>query len=193
MLFRSVYTYFNSGGQGHLMPVAVDPKSSRLSVSVRHGDGSITVECHRVPQAAQPSATRPWIGPRATRGPMSWSAGTQRSLPGKHLAGALILPGPGACHSPGPCRGAYSAEACLLVFLASSSCQGLVLTGQSRAWYGLPGKLLLPGSCLLSLNTLFLDGSKGILGGSWHSPSKPLPWGAATARAQVRGTRVPLI
>ena len=98
-----VYTYFNSGGQGHLMPVAVDPKSSRLSVSVCHGDGSITVECHRVPQAAQPSATRPWIGPRATRGPMSWSAGTQRS------------------------RGAHSAEA------MSSS---------------LPGKLLLPGSCV---------------------------------------------
>src|SRR6187399_3051886 len=109
------------------MPVAVDPKSSRLSVSARHGDGFIAVECHRVPQAAQPSATRPWIGPRATRGPMSWSVDTQRSLPGKHLAGALTLPGPGACRSPGPCRGAYGAEA-----LSSS----------------LPGKLLLPGSCV---------------------------------------------
>ena len=78
------------------MPVAVDPKSSRLRVSVRHGDGFTTVECHRVPQAAQPSATRPWLGPRATRGPMSWSAGTQHNSPGKHLAGVLILPGPGA-------------------------------------------------------------------------------------------------
>ena len=29
------------------------------------------------------------------------------------------------------------------------------------ALVGLPGKLLLPGPCLLSLNTLFLNGSKG--------------------------------
>ena len=87
------------------MPVTVDPKSSRLSISVRHGDGFITVVCHRVPQAAQPSATRPWLDLRATRGPMSWSAGTQRGLPGKRLAGALILPGPGTCRSPGPLPG----------------------------------------------------------------------------------------
>ena len=87
------------------MPVAVDPKSSRRCVSVCHGDGSTAVECHRVPQAAQPSATRPWSGPRATRGPMSWSAGTQRTSPGKHLAGDLDLAGPGSLPLPEPLPG----------------------------------------------------------------------------------------
>ena len=87
------------------MPVAVDPKSSRRCVSVCHGDGSSAVECHRVPQAAQPSATRPWSGPRATRGPMSWSVGTQRTSPGKHLAGDLDLAGPGSLPLPEPLPG----------------------------------------------------------------------------------------
>ena len=68
--------------------------------------------------------------------------------------------------------------------------------GASRQvpWYalsGLPSKLLLPGSCLFSLYTC-----------SWMAPREPwrvlafarqaLPRGAATTRAQVRGTRVPL-
>ena len=118
------------------MPVAVAPKSVRPCFSVRHGGSLITVACHRVPQAAQPSATRPWKGPRATRGLMSWSAGTQRTSPGKHLAGHLPRQAPCRGSRPcrarklaaprAPCRGAYSAEA-----LSS----------------GLPGKLLSPGSC----------------------------------------------
>src|SRR4051812_38811450 len=103
-----VATYFDSGGQEHLMPVAVDPKSARPCVSVCHGDGFIIVECHRVPQAAQPPATCPWNGPSATRGSMSWSAGTQHGSPrqvpcrGLDLAGPGSLPGPEACRSPGP-------------------------------------------------------------------------------------------
>ena len=115
-----VATYFDSGGQEHLMPVAVDPKSARPCVSVCHGGSFVTVECHRVPQAAQPSATRPWIGPRATRGPMSWSAGTQRG------------------------------------FSRQAPCRGLDLAGAHDAprhifksvFFGLPGKLLLPGPCV---------------------------------------------
>src|SRR3954465_8320150 len=105
---RQVATYFDSGGQEHLMPVAVDPKSARPCVSVCHGDGFTIVECHRVPQAAQPPATRPWNGPSATRGSMSWSAGTQHSFPrqvpcrGLDLAGPGNLPGSEACRSSGP-------------------------------------------------------------------------------------------
>ena len=38
---------------------------------------------------------------------------------------------------------------------------------------GLPGKLLLPGPCLLGLNTLFLTGSKRNHGGPRRSPGKP--------------------
>ena len=87
------------------MPVAVDPKSVRSCFSVRHGGSLVTVACHRVPQAAQPSATRPWKGPRATRGPMSWSAGTQRTSPSKHLAGDLDLAGPGSLPLPEPLPG----------------------------------------------------------------------------------------
>src|SRR3954466_5128835 len=98
----------NTGGQEHLMPVAVDPKSACHCVSVCHGDGFAAMECHRVPQAAQPSATRPWNAPSATRGPMGWSAGTQHSSPrqvpcrGLDLAGPGNLPGSEACRSPGP-------------------------------------------------------------------------------------------
>ena len=61
----------------------------------------------------------PGRAPRATRGQMSWSAGTQRNSPrqapcrGLDLAGPGSLPGSEACRSPGPRRDAYSAEACL--------------------------------------------------------------------------------
>ena len=117
------------------MPVAVtanSAKSVRQGVSVRHDGGLVIAARHRVPQAAQPSATRPWISPRATRGPMSWSAGTQRNLPGKHLAGDLDLAGPGSLPLPGPLAGARIApRRCILVFLANSSCQGLVSVEQS--------------------------------------------------------------
>ena len=60
--------------------------------------------------------------------------GTLVGLPGK-----LLLPGP-----------------CCLVGARGASRQV-----PWSALVGLPGKLLLPGPCLLSLNTLFLNGSKG--------------------------------
>ena len=55
------------------------------------------------------------------------------------LPGKILLPGP-----------------CCLVGTRSASRQV-----PWSALVGLPGKLLLPGPCLLSLNTLFLNGSKG--------------------------------
>ena len=60
--------------------------------------------------------------------------GTLVGLPGK-----LLLPGP-----------------CCLAGARGASRQV-----PWSALVGLPGKLLLPGPCLLSLNTLFLNGSKG--------------------------------
>ena len=75
---------------------------------------------------------------------------------GKRLAAVVVLSRPGACRSSVLAR----------------------MRGASRqvpwdALVGLPGKLLLPGSCLLGLNTLFLNGSKGTNGGPWRSPGKP--------------------
>ena len=91
------------------------------------------------------------------------------------LAAVVVLSRPEACRSPGLAgtRGASRQVPC-------------------DALVGLPGKLLLLGPCLLGLNTLFLNGSKGTtedLGGTRQA----LPRGAATARAQVRDTRVPLL
>src|SRR3954469_9359605 len=156
------------------MPVAVDPKSARPCVSVCHGDGFTTEECHRVPQAAQPPATRPWNAPNATRGSMSWSAGTQHNSPrqvpcrGLDLAGPGNLPGSEACRSPGP-AGAHIAPRRVSSDVIFQSCKPLLsgsrvsevtsslerpsrqtpLAGVSMLWLGRPGKLLLPGSCLL--------------------------------------------
>src|SRR3954463_14039186 len=119
------------------MPVTVDPKSVCHCVSVCHGDGFATVQCHRVPHAAQPPATRPWNSPQRD----AWSDELERGHTAQ-LSPASALPGSRSCRArelvglwslsfPGPCRGAHSAEACLLrcdllVFLASLSCQGLV-------------------------------------------------------------------
>src|SRR3954468_8258552 len=139
------------------MPVAVDPKSACHCVSVCHGDCSTTAECHRVPQAAQPPATRPWNGPRTTRGPMSWSAGTQHNSPrqvpcrGLDLAGPGSLPGSEACRSPGP-AGAHIAPRrvfCGVVSSLARPSRQTPLAGVSMLWLGRPGKLLLPGPCLL--------------------------------------------
>src|SRR3954465_10408475 len=85
---RQVATYFDSGGQEHLMPVAVDPKSACHCVSVCHGDGSAAVECHRVPQVAQPSATRPWNAPQRD----AWSDELERGHTAQ-LSPASALPG----------------------------------------------------------------------------------------------------
>ena len=56
----------------------------------------------------------------------------------------------------------------------------------------LPGKLLLPGPCLFVLHTLFLNGFLMILERPSTAARQALPRDATTARAQVRGARVPL-
>src|SRR3954462_12532059 len=209
------------------MPVAVDPKSARPCVSVCHGDGFTIVECHRVPQAAQPPATRPWNGPSATRGSMSWSAGTQHSSPrqvpcrGLDLAGPGNLPGSEACRSPGP-AGAHIAPRRVSSDVIFQSCKPLLsgsrvsevtlslerpsrqtpLAGVLMLWLGRPGKLLLPGPCLLGPAS---SSCRGLVLNAWSSLGQKGPWRllalpwpalprrATTARAQVRGTRVPLL
>ena len=70
------------------MPVAVDPKSARPCFSVRHGGRLVTVACHRVPQAAQPSATRPWKGPKGD----AWADELERGHTAQ-ASPASILPG----------------------------------------------------------------------------------------------------
>ena len=89
--------------------------------------------CHRMPLAAQPPATYARNGPRATRWWVSWSVGCGVvACRGKRLAADVVLSRPGACRSPG-LAGTRSAS-------QRASRDALV---------GLPGKLLLTGSCLL--------------------------------------------
>src|SRR4051812_21996002 len=65
---------------------------------------------------------------------------------GKRLAAVVVLSRPGACRSP-----------------SLAGTHGASRQVPRDALVGLPGKLLLPGPCLLGLNTLFLNGSKGTM------------------------------
>ena len=86
------------------------------------------------------------------------------------------LVAPGSLSLTGPCRDAWCAAA------SSLRCLG---------WPSRQAPLAGALSSLLEYFVLeWLRGSHGV---SWRSPGKPLPRGAATARAQVRGTRVPLL
>ena len=93
------------------------------------------------------------------------------SLPGK-----ILLPGPG------------------LAFPAGSSCRGLGWPSRQAplagALVGLPGKLLLPG---LWFEYFVLEWSSREPRRVLAVTRQALPRGAATARAPVRGNRVPLL
>src|SRR3954469_20879603 len=125
---------------------------------------------------------------------------------GKRLAAAAVLSRPGACRSPGLAgtRGASQQVSCR----ALVGLPGKLLLPGSCASSGRPGKLLLPGPC--SLRAAFPASSScqglaswfkyfvlgwpkrdhgGFLAVTWQA----LPRGATTARAQVRGTKVPLL
>ena len=120
-----------------------------------HDGNLVSVACHRAPLAAQPLATRAWKGPRATRWWMRWSLGTEGPLAAASALPRLL-----------PCR--------VWKLVAHRALPGRRARHGKLSWYalsGLPGKLLLPGSCLLSLNTLFLDGSKGTLGDLGDHPA----------------------
>ena len=112
---------------------------------------------HRL--AAQPSATHAWKGPQGDMLVDALEHGHRvAACRGKHLAAVVVLLRSEACRSPGLAgmRGASRQVPC-------------------DALVGLPGKLLLPGPCLLDLNTLFLNGSKGAmeyLGGHPASPCR---------------------
>src|SRR4051812_47599403 len=153
---------------------------------------------------------------------MSWSAGTQHHSPrqapcrGLDLAGPGSLPSSEACRSPGP-AGAHIAPrrvscdvilslerpsrqaplagvsiSCLVYFVlewfymgsvvpASSSCRGLASLARQAPLAGGP-----------VLNVWSSLGQKG----PWKLlvlPWPALPRRATTARAQVRGTKVPLL
>src|SRR6187401_1056925 len=72
------------------MPIAVAQTVQKGAVggaTVRHDGYLVSTACHRVPLAAQLPATCVWKGPRATRGWMRWSAGTEWKL-----AAASALP-----------------------------------------------------------------------------------------------------
>ena len=80
-----------------------------------------------------------------------------------------------------------------LAFPASSSCRGLVSSRQdplAGAWVGLPGKLLLPGPWF---EYFVLEWSSREPRRVLAVTRQALPRDAATARAQVRDTRVPLL
>ena len=143
------------------MPVCVAQtvqKGTVRDATACHDGNLVSVACHRALLAAQPLATRAWKGPQGDTLVDVLERGYRVVVfRGKRLAAVVVLSRPEACRSPG---------------LAG-------MHGASRqvpwsASVGLPGKLLLPGPCFLSLNTLFLNGSKGTtedLGGRPASPA----------------------
>ena len=130
-------------GQGHLMPVR-SPKQCKKRplgappIATMAFLSSSLATSHRLP--AQPPATCTRSDPAATRRRMRWSVGTEWWLRrGKCLAAVSVLSHPQACRSSGLAGTGKFSEVPWLAFPASSSCRGLVL----------PGKLFLPGLCLL--------------------------------------------
>ena len=181
------------------------------SATVCHDGLLFIFACHHVPLAARPPATCAWESPRATCSQVCWSAGTKWGFPA-----ASSLPRSSSCH--------------VWELVAHRALPGRRARRGKLSWYalsGLPGKLLLPGSCLFPARSSCrglgwpsrqaplvgaLVGLPGklLLPGPWFeyfvlewSPREPrrvlavtrqaLPRDAATARAQVRGTRVPLL
>ena len=130
------------------MPICVAQtvqKGTVRGATACHDGSLVSFACHRAPLAAQPLATRAWKGPQGDTLVDVLECGYRVvACRGKRLAAAVVLSRPEACRSPGLAgtRGA----------LRQVPCDALI---------GLPGKLLLPGPCLLGLNTLFLNGSKG--------------------------------
>ena len=130
------------------MPVCVAQivqKGTVRDATARHDGKLVSAACHRAPLAAQPPATHVRRGPQSDTLVDALERGHRvAACRGKRLAAGVILSGPEACRSPG---------------LAGT--RGVSRQVPWDALVGLPGKLLLPGPCLLSLNTLFLNGSKG--------------------------------
>ena len=133
------------------MPVCVAQtvqKGTVRGATACHDGNLVSVACHRAPLAAQPPATRARKGPQGDTLVDVLERGYRVvACRGKRLAAVVVLSRPEACRSPG----------------LAGTC-GASRQVPRNALVGLPGKLLLPGPCLLSLKTLFLNGSKGTTG-----------------------------
>ena len=148
-------------------------KRTVRGATVRHDGDLVSFACHCAPLAAQPPATRPGEAPRARRWWMRWSVGAEWPP-----AAASALPLSLSCrvqklvaHRASRYLGWSSRQAPLAGALFLAGARGTSRQVPWSALVGLPGKLLLLGSCLLSLNTLFLDGSKGTLGDLGDHPA----------------------
>ena len=151
------------------MPICVAQtvqKGTVRDATARHDGDLVSLACHRAPLAAQPHATRAWEGTQSdTLADVLERGYRVVTCHGKCLAVVVVLSRPEACRSPG--LGMH-----WLDFPASSSCRGLVaLPGRmarrgkflGMPWLAFPASSSCRGLCLLSLNTLFLNGSKGTM------------------------------
>ena len=139
------------------------------------------------------SAGTKWGFPAASSLPRSsscrvWELVARRALPGRRTRHGKLswyaLSGlPGKLLLPGSC-----------LFPARSSCRGLGWPSRQAllagVLIGLPGKLLLPGSWF---EYFVLEWSSREPRRTLAVARQALPRGAATARAHVRDTRVPLL
>src|SRR3954465_13287976 len=181
------------------------PKWTVRGAPVCHDGNLVSVACHLMPSAAQRPATCLWESPRVTHGVGELEHRHEVvTCRGEWLAAGGVLPRLGTCRSPGlagtrgasrgaslRCLGWPSRQASLagvlvlqLVVPASSSCRGLAssarqapLAGASSSWLEY-FVLVRP-----------REGPWRFLAFPWQA----LPRGAATVRAQVRGTKVPLL
>ena len=150
-------------------------------------DGLLFISaCHHVPLAARPPATcalgesqSDTLAGELERG---HAVGVSR---GKLLAAAVVLSRPEACHSPDLAGTQGASRQAFLVCLEWPSRQAPLAGVLS-----LPGKLLLPGPWF---EYFVLEWSSREPRRVLAVTQQALPRGAATARARVRGNRVPLL
>ena len=160
------------------MPVYVAQivqKGTVRDATACHDGNLVSVACHRAPLAAQPLATRAWKSPRETRWWMRWSAGTEWYLPRQAPCRGHCLVASGSLSLTGPCRDAWRVAASSLRCLGWPSRQA-PLAGVLSPWLGY----------------FVLEWLQRNHGGPWRS-RQALLQDAATACAQVRDTRVPLL
>ena len=170
-------------------------KGTVRDATARHDGNLVSVACHRAPLAAQPLATRAWEVPRATRWWMRWSVGT-----GWLLAAASALPRSSSCrarklvaHQDLRCLGWSSRQAPLAGAL--SPCRDAWrVAASSLGCLGWPSRQVpLAGALSLHLKYFVLEWLQRNQRRTMAVARQALPRGVATARAQVRDTRVPLL
>ena len=87
------------------MPVCVAQtvqKGTVRGATACHDGDLVSIACHRLPLAAQPSATRAWKGPQGDTLVDALERGHRvAACRGKHLAAVVVLSRPEACYSPG--------------------------------------------------------------------------------------------